>query len=346
MIVKSSTLRVGNPQRVGNDLVEAADKMAGPQSSIASDSGTSTSLASDKVLRSFLAPTFDPASYLNATLPSWTPSSNRSNTTNSSTTTNSLTELNNQTQQLVSQLSAQLTRLTTQLTKLTDDILRSGGRLAYEVEILRGETGSLSDVLVDGLADEIARFVPGGLKPQQIRRRSSTIKTGEDIVIEAEKTQAKQELEQNVDPQNAADAITRLRTLALVRDRLESVVKVFGAAADWTVPPSDVNMRSTFISVAGPEAEDTEIREKRGKAWQDMTREEVGDMVVRDGYEAAVARVDEFAELAGVWKGTSEEKARQKFVEGLRKLVDDRKAQAAEQPRRQAQIGNRSYGLR
>ena len=307
-------------------------------------------LANDKTLRPFLAPTFDPADYLNATLPAWTPStSNRSSATASSSvniSANSLSELNNQTQAILSQLSAQLTRLSTQLTKLTDEILRSGGRLAYEVEILRGETGALSDILVNGLADELNRFIPGGLRPQlRTRRRSSAVKAGpiDDSEEDGDKTQEKEALKsQPADQMGAAEAITRLRTLALVRDRLESVVKVFGAAVDWPVPPSDVNMRSTFISVAGPEAEDTEEREKAGKAWADKTRNEVTNIVAAQGYEAALARVEEFQELATVWKGTSEEKARLKFVNSLTKMIEEKKGARAGA---QAKQSSRSYGL-
>lgn len=313
-------------------------------------------LASDKTLRPFLAPTFDPADYLNATLPAWTPSASARSSSNTNTSANanlnSLTELNNQTQTLLSQLSAQLTRLSAQLTKLTDEILRSGGRLAYEAEILRGETGSLSDVLIDGLADELKRFVPGGLKQQlQVRRRSSTLRgdsmddSGPPAGDGAQETDNPKADTSN--PQSAAGAIANLRTLALVRDRLESVVKVFGAAVDWVVPPSDVNLRSTFISVAGPEAEDTEEREKRGKAWNDKTRGEVNDTASTQGYEAALARVDELQELATVWKGTSEEKARMKFVDNLRKMVEDKKNTSGySQASKQSAASSRSYGLR
>lgn len=315
-----------------------------------SKESSAATLATDKALRPFLAPTFDPADFLNATLPAWTPpSSGRTYTapaSSTSTNINSLTDLNNQTQTLLSQLSAHLTRLSSQLTKLTDDILRSGGRLAYEVEILRGETGSLNDVLVDGLAEELGRFVPGGLKLlQHARRRSSTV-NAESTSEEAEKAQKQAALRKQVtDPENAVDAITRLRTLALVRDRLDSVIKVFGAATEWTVPPSDVNLRSTLISVAGPEAEDTEEREKKGKAWAEKVRGEITDTAAAEGYEAALARVEQLHELATVWKGTSEEKARVKFVESMRKMVEGKKNNSNQGTGRSS-TSNRNYGLR
>lgn len=280
---------------------------------------TTPSLATDKTLRPFLAPSFDPADYLNATLPAWTPSARPNPSTTTTTTTTqptSLTDLNTQTQTLLSQLSAQLTRLSTHLTKLTDDILRSGGRLAYEVEILRGETGTLSDVLLDGLAADLARFVPEGLlKPATVaRRRSSASRlsvstvTG-PVLLEAETEPTPQKARtqtqmQGGEPKTTAEAVTRLRTLALVRDRLESVVKVFGGATEWTVASSEVSMRNTFISVAGPEAQDTEEREKRGKAWVEGKKRELeGVLRGSEGYEGAMEKVDDLEVLAEVWRG-------------------------------------------
>lgn len=42
-----------------------------------------------------------------------------------------------------------------------------------------------------------------------------------------------------------------------------------------------------------------------------------------DGVEKAWARVAELREVVGVWKGTGEEKARAKWVEGLARLVEE-----------------------
>lgn len=153
----------------------------------------SASVTSSRVLAPFVEPNFDPADFLNSALPSWSTSGSGS----------SLAEINTQTQTIVSQLNAQLTRLMSSLTQLTDDILRSGGRLAYEVEMLRGDTTSLADVLVDGLRDEIQKFLPQGvsLKPR------------------AEKHVTNGTAEEEHSTTSMPDYIVKLNTLAVVRDR-------------------------------------------------------------------------------------------------------------------------------
>lgn len=104
------------------------------------------------ILEPFLQPgPFDAADYLNATL---NPKLN-------------LPELSSQTQNLLSQLNAQTSRLTAVLTQLTDDILRSGARLAYEVDLLRGEAIGLSEALNEGLQNDIALFVPETTQPTE-----------------------------------------------------------------------------------------------------------------------------------------------------------------------------------
>lgn len=45
----------------------------------------------------------------------------------------------------------------------------------------------------------------------------------------------------------------------------------------------------------------------------------------KDGVMRAEERVWELRECVGVWKGTSEEKARGKFVDGLENLVEEEK---------------------
>lgn len=303
-----------------------------------------SSHVSDPALQPFLAPTFDPAAYLNATLPSL--STSTSARTQSQSQDASLTELSTQTQTLLSHLSAHTTRLTTTLTQLTDEILRSGSRLAYEVEVLRGETVGLSEALTDGLSDSISNFVPSGLdihlarQPSTSsapRRRSSTI-TGPKPALEAE-TKA-EAAEQDAGAENAGEAalepayITQLRTLTSVRARLDTVIKTFGDAMSWTFPPSELSVSSAFLSVSAPEpsASAPSIEEK-GQQVSKALREEIADLLSSgggnggdpiDGLEMAAKRVEELKELAKVWRGTAEEKARGRFVEGLAKMVEER----------------------
>jgi hypothetical protein len=120
-----------------------------------------SSHVADPTLQQFLAPSFDAADFLNTSLPSLATSSSQSTRSQDV----SLTELSTQTQTLLSHLSAHTTRLTNTLTQLTDEILRSGSRLAYEVEVLRGETLGLSEALT---CRKVSMGIsPGGLHVQQ-----------------------------------------------------------------------------------------------------------------------------------------------------------------------------------
>lgn len=160
----------------------------------------------DPALQPFLNPSFDPADYLNSTLPSL----RSSNSPLSSKSAVPLAELSTQTQTLLSHLSAHTTRLTSTLTQLTDEILRSGSRLAYEVEVLRGETLGLSEALTEGLQDDVTKFVPAGLENDLARKpartRSSTVTMLKTLTAE----------ETNVNKMVDPPYITQLRTLTLV----------------------------------------------------------------------------------------------------------------------------------
>lgn len=271
----------------------------------------------DPSLQPFLTDTFNPANFLNSTLPPLR------TTTASSKDAIPLAELSTQTQTVLSQLSAHTTRLTSTLTQLTDEILRSGSRLAYEVEVLRGETLGLSEALTDGLQEDISRFVPGGLEQELAKkhgdRRRSSVAPPRTPIGESEAAK------QVTDP----PYITQLRTLTLVRTRLDMVIKTFGDAMEWTFPPSEVSVSSSFLSVSAPEpGSDQASTEEKGQQVSKQLREEIADLLIGedpvDAIEAAAKRVEELKDLAGVWKGTAEEKARTKFVESLAKLVEDR----------------------
>ncbi|TAQ90136.1 hypothetical protein B7494_g1556 [Chlorociboria aeruginascens] len=289
--------------------------------------GAKSPHVADPTLQPFLNPSFDPADYLNDTLPPLQ-SSNISQSTRGSVP---LAELSTQTQTLLSQLSAHTTRLTTTLTQLTDEILRSGSRLAYEVEVLRGETLGLSEALTEGLQEDIVKFVPGGLEAETRRRqpwttettghrsRSSTNTLPKPLIVEEE---PKPEI---MDP----PYITQLRTLTLVRSRLDLVIKTFGDAMAWTFPPSEVSVSSSFLSVSAPEpGSDKHSIEEKGQQVSKQLRDEIADLLTGkdpvEAIEAAAKRVEELKELVVVWKGTAEEKARVKFVENLAKMVEDR----------------------
>ena len=195
----------------------------------------------DAALQPFLQEQFDAADYLNTTLPSLS----FSNTSqNAQSTRVSLPDLTTRTQTLVSQLNAQLSRLTTALDQLTDEILRSGSRLAYEVEILRGETTGLSDALREGLKEEMSLFV----SPDLAGKASSPGTPSQSLITEREPALAPpgQSLTE-------PEYIQKLRTLTAVRARLETVIRVFGEAMQWPLAPSELaSTASSFISVSAP----------------------------------------------------------------------------------------------
>jgi hypothetical protein len=263
---------------------------------------------SDSSLQPFLAQNFDPAEYLNST---WPTLSIGSQNTTSRTNHANLAELSSQTQTLLSQLNAQASRLTTVLTQLTDDIIRSGSRLAYEVDVLRGETLGLSEIVNDGLKKEIDLFT-----------HASQIGAAEDHPINQETQHYGLPMEPHY--------ISQLRMLTKVRARLDSVIKIFGEAMQWTLPPSEVSIASSFISVSAPEpGADSQSREQKGKEFVEKLRQEIADVVLsaddaKAGHADVQARLDALKDLAQVWKGTAEEKARIKFVENLTKLAEDR----------------------
>ena len=272
---------------------------------------------SDPSLQPFRAAYFDPVDYLNDTLPPFSASSQAQTTPGSV----SLQDLSTQTQTTLSQSSAHTARLSSILTQLTDEILRSGSRLAYEVEVLRGETLGLSEALTEGLKDDVALFVPEGLTRGEVAQESGA--------TEGPQSEAGKPLE-HAKVADLPSYMTQLRTLSLVKDRLDTVIKVFGDAMDWTLPPSEISITSSFISVSAPEpGSESHSREEKGQETAKKLRDDIASLLVghsnaEDGLEAAINRVEELRELAKVWKGTAEEKARMKFVESLIRIIEDR----------------------
>lgn len=283
----------------------------------------------DPFLQSFLAPTFDPAEYLNASLPSLQ-SQPTASTSRPADDAVPLADLSAQAQTQLSQLNAHTTRLTNTLTQLTDEILRSGSRLAYEVELLRGETLGLSEALSEGLHDDIIKFVPDGLPAkidgktgaaqQDPQKRSST------VIAPGDKPGSVLANDDTIGP----PYINQLRTLTLVRSRLDSVVKTFGDAMEFVFPPSELSVSSSFLSVSAPEpGQEAHSTEEKGQQILKKLREEITDLLTKnadpiEGIERAARRIEELKELAIVWKGTAEEKGRTKFIDSLAKTVEDR----------------------
>jgi hypothetical protein len=305
-----------------------------------------SSHVSDPALAPLLESRFDPAEYLNATLPSLSLSSVSSRPLKSGNAV-SLAELSSQTQDLLSQLNAHTTRLSAILTQLTDDILRSGARLAYEVEVLRGETVGLTEALTDGLKNDVEKFVPGGIRIDAEQPGSDSIRSpmlaGDTL---ADVVQPKPMLGEP--GETTPEYISDLRTLTTVRTRLETVIKVFGEAMHWTLPPSEISIASSLISVSAPEpGTDSASREEKGKEFAASLRSEIADLVTGDpdnGVEKAETRIQALRDLAQVWKGTAEEKARTKFVESLIKLAQDKQREVEREKERNKDRGQQRPG--
>lgn len=265
-------------------------------------------LAADKSLRPFLVSSFDPVEFLNATLPSWTPASALRQANSSSAS--------EQTQALLSQLNAQLSRLSNTLTQLTDEILRSGSRLAYDVEVLRGDTSSLSDVLTQGLRHDIEKFVPLGLAVS-----ADGVSPNVQAPFEHSQTVSGAVETANAPNVDSPDYIEKLHTLSLVRSRLDTVVKVFGDALEWVIPPS----RSSTVNIVAAETDqELDALEMKSKAYAEKVRLELSYLLESgeaDAVQTALDRVEAFRVLTEVWKGTAEEKTRVAFVESLVEYV-------------------------
>lgn len=277
---------------------------------------TKSSHVADTTSQAFLQPNFDPADYLNNALPTLSTRTTRSGRTVP------LPELSSQLQTLLSQLNAQTSRLSATLTQLTDEIIRSGGRLAYEVEVLRGETTGLADSLENGLKKDIEAFVLSAVdKAQEIGDTGHTT-------------------EQTSNDRTQPEYLERLQTLSSVRERLDQVIKTFGDAMAWPLAPSELSLAPSIISVSAPGNEDdARSREEKGKDYIKKLRTEINALLASGEVAAAEQRVEQMRTLAEVWKGTAEEKARSKLVDGLQKLVEDK--QKSLQPGRAAQPGRR-----
>lgn len=180
--------------------------------------GDSQATVGEESENSFEQENFDPVEYLNGKLPSLTASAagnaatrNRVQGAGRENTTGSLSSLSSSMHTLLSQLSVRSTTLSGEFTRATDEILRVGGRLEYEVDVLKGEVNGLHEILTEKLEADIQRFTqqPKGIEDED----------GET-----------EELDGLTDPRDAAlpPVLAQLKMLLTVRNRLDAVVKIFG----------------------------------------------------------------------------------------------------------------------
>jgi hypothetical protein len=218
--------------------------------------------------------------------------------------------------------------------------------LAYEVEVLRGEAFGLTETLTDGLKGDVQKFIPGGIsiKTESIEDELKSPTTSQTDAPDAQPPQPTLEEPDETTPEYISD----LRTLVTVRSRLETVIKVFGEAMHWSIPPSEVSLGASLISVSAPEpGTDSASREQKGKEFAASLRTEIADLITGDpegGMEKAEIRIQALRDLAQVWKGTAEEKARAKFVESLVKLAEDKQRELDREKERNKDRGQQRPG--
>jgi hypothetical protein len=179
------------------------------------------------------------------------------------------------------------------------------------VEVLRGDANALHESLTDTLHEDIQKLTVGEI--------ATWAKNGEGQAAGGADGQ---------DP----DFIKQLRMLGQVKARLEDVINVFGEAMKWPLPPSELSLTSSFISVSAPEpGSDGHTREEKGKEFAKKTRAEVTELLSHSAgdpdIEAAARKIEGLRQLASVWKGTVEERPRNRFVDSLEKLVEDKRRQ-------------------
>jgi hypothetical protein len=262
----------------------------------------------DSSIQDFTESAFDAVSFLNDALPAFAVSDQ------ARSKDPSLQLVSTQTQALTTKLNAQNIRFANALSQLTDEILRSGSRLAYEVEVLRGDANALHGSLTDTLLEDIQKFTLESTSANSRNASTAEEQPGQPA--------------HNSDP----EFIGQLRMLGQVKGRLEQVINVFGEAMKWTLPPSEFSLTSSLISVSAPEpGSEGHSREEKGKEFGKKVRTEIVELLSNaDGgpdIEAATTKVEALRSLSVVWKGTAEERARNKIVDSLSKLVDDKRRQ-------------------
>lgn len=271
-----------------------------------SDVGTSVLVKLDQ-------PHFDPVDFLNEALPA--PNLSSQTQPQKASRSTQIQNASTETYALLSSFNTLNIRASSDLTSLTDEIIRSGNRLAYEVEVLRGDVNGLHDLLSESLRDDIRSFVQSEVLSETIWSTSG----GEDAQNAEQGTEVRE-----------PEFMTQLRLLGKVKTRLEAVIALFGEAMKWPIPPSELSMAS-LISVSSPELgiQSTEEDDKAHEILRSI-RAEITDLLDSEsggytGLEAASRKVEEYRRLAMLWQGTAEERARIKFVDSLTKIVEDRK---------------------
>jgi hypothetical protein len=267
-------------------------------------------ISSDVLIQRLESPSFDPVAFLNESLSILPSATNQNPSKQKGAATQ---DRASQIQSLLAKLNAESIRYSEDLTQLTDEILRSGNRLAYEVEILRSDANNLHEVLTDTLQEDIRRF----------SRYSEAQQDG----MESNRNEAESSATNGEDP----EFISQLRMLSQVKARLDEVITVFGEAMEWPIAPSELSLTSSFISVSAPEpGSESHTKEEKAREVAKKKKSEVVSLLESSGggyagVQAASSKVDSLRSMLAVWKGTVEERPRSKFVDALAKIVEERR---------------------
>lgn len=178
--------------------------------------------------------------------------------------------------------------------------------------------------------------MPGGLKldtteaeeEQKGEEDTNGIPTSKEVVAEEEKKNEDTDRDSDIPPTTEPEALSSLRTLHRIRSRLQSVIHTFDSALSWPLPPSALS--TSLVSISSAANTDADARaEEVGQAALQKLRDEIRGLLDflggEEGIEKAEKRVEELRALVDVWKGTAEEKARGRFVEGLGRVVGERR---------------------
>lgn len=321
---------------------------------------------SDPLLEPFLQSSFDPVQYLDSVLPiiSGTSPIQSSNAPNSNYST--LPDASARAQTLLSQLSAQSARLSSLLTSETDELLRHGPRLAFEVDSFADEVAKLSAIFLSpksqsrtdpSLLDCVTAFdVLDQLSVKQPHSKSTPVSDGNDSRNGSQAQKLLQDKPQSGSGpagESQLDYLTTLKSLSLARSRLDGVVRLFGEATRWPAPSYNYSKRMgvTIDPFATGGFDDDEevsssdpfihaLRIEIALCSPDLVS--VASRTAAQGtaeFAAAQERLTALKVLARLWSGTIEEKIRNKVVDDLSRLAFD------DSRRREREILRKSRGM-
>ncbi|KAL7272523.1 hypothetical protein RUND412_004665 [Rhizina undulata] len=283
-----------------------------PPSTTTTNSSSSSALLSDPILAPFLSSNFSASTYINSSLPPLLPPPTLSSAKSSKPGAETLSALSSKATTLLSTLDLHTQRLIAHLQTLTDEILRVGPRLGYEVDLLRGDVIGLGETLEVTLVSDIARF-------------SSLNTSGEGTEIEDNGGEPR--------PQDKPEVLDKLEMLATVRSRLEEVIRIFGEAMDWGLPtetpeePPPAPANPYAASMSTPALPTAPPLSNNGKLVRGQNpTDEILYLLASNDIAGARKRVDELKHLATVFHGTIEGPARSAVVEALDARIQEEEA--------------------